>query len=88
MVGIGVALLIQTYQRTPVPSGLGILGATWINICGAGVLAVWLLFGRLAIPTRGVVLLSCIAAIVLLIAVLELISVKRESADRDGGHCA
>ena len=83
LVGVGVALLIQCFRRTLPPGGLGILGATWINICGAVVLAGWVFTGRLGLPTRGVVLLSCISGVVLVIGALEIVSVARGAPGRD-----
>lgn len=49
LVGIGVALLIQNKSE----SGLSLAGAVAINLCGGIVLAFWLSFGFLALPTRG-----------------------------------
>jgi hypothetical protein len=79
--GIGVALLIERFQRGPTSSGLGILGAIWINLSGGVVLAGWLLLGRLRIPARGIVALWCIAAIVLSIGTVELVSRGRKKTE-------
>lgn len=52
--GIGIALLWET--RLP-GTGLALKGAVSINLCGGLVLALWLLFGDLSLPTRGAVFL-------------------------------
>lgn len=52
--GIGIALW---FNRSGSSSGLGLIGAVSINLCGGIALAVWLLFGNLVIPARGQILL-------------------------------
>ena len=47
--GIAVALLIENYKRQQSMTGLGLVGAIVINICGGIILALWLLFGNLGI---------------------------------------
>ncbi len=79
--GIGAALLIEYYRERIGLAGLGIGGAISINICGAGVLALWLLFGNLGIPARGYVTLWLIAVLVFGVSLFELIAIlKREGA--------
>ena len=48
--GIGIALLVARFR--PALGGLGLGGAIAINVSGGLVLAVWLLAGGLALPTR------------------------------------
>ena len=45
--GIGIALLIEVYQRPQGMVGLGLGGAIAINLCGGVVLAVFLISGGL-----------------------------------------
>jgi len=66
--GIGIALLLARADRP----GLGIDGAIAINLVGGGVLFVWLLSQPLAIPTRGIITLWIVAAVVLVIGFVEL----------------
>jgi hypothetical protein len=68
LTGIGIALL-QARAGRP---GLGLEGAVAINLTGAGVLAVWLLLAPPEVPTRGLVTLWAVAAIVLAIGVVEI----------------
>ena len=55
--GIGVALLIERYGAPKKIRGLGLGGAIAINLCGAGVLLLWLLIAPFDIPLRGNVIL-------------------------------
>jgi len=72
--GIGVALLIDAYGNQRGISGLGIAGAIVINLCGATILILWLLFNSLNLPLRGYVILWTIAIVVLSVGLIELIS--------------
>ena len=79
--GIGVALLLECSRDKSGIAGLGVGGAISINICGAGVLALWLLFGGLEIPTRGAVFLWSLAILVFGISLIELFAMlKRRGA--------
>jgi hypothetical protein len=71
--GIGIALLLARSGRP----GLGVDGAIAINLVGGGVLAVWLVSQPLAIPTRGLVILWIVAALVLGIGLVELVARTR-----------
>jgi hypothetical protein len=83
LVGIGLALLIQRFKRSPSTTGLGIEGAIVINFAGAAVLVVWLISGKLGIPTFGYALLWFVALLVLGIGCAELIWRARSArADR------
>jgi len=74
LVGIGVALFIEVHgARRPV-TGLGLAGAIAINIFGGGALLVWLLVAELDMPTRGHIVLWCVAVAVLTIGVFELLA--------------
>jgi len=72
--GIGVALLIERYGASKNIRGLGLGGAIAINLCGAGVLLLWLLIAPFNIPLRGIVILWSIAIIVLIIGFVEIIA--------------
>jgi hypothetical protein len=52
--------------------GLGLAGAIVINICGSGILMIWLLGSSESIPMRGRIILWAIAALVLGIAAAEI----------------
>ena len=52
LLGIGIALVIQI-ARCERPDGLGLWGAVAINLCGGFLLAAWLLWGDLHIPSCG-----------------------------------
>jgi hypothetical protein len=67
--GIGLALLI-TYSGGS--QGLGLDGAIAINLCGAGVVAGWLVVAPHAIPPRGRMTLWIIALLVIGIGLVEL----------------
>ena len=72
--GIGIALLIERYGASKNIRGLGLGGAIAINLCGAGVLLLWLLIAPFDIPLRGNVILWSIAIIVLIVGFVEIIA--------------
>ena len=72
--GIGIALLLEAYGHTLGVRGLGLGGAIVINICGAGILTVWLIFKPLELPLRGLIILWVLAVVVLGIGVLEILT--------------
>ncbi len=72
--GIGIALLIERYGAPKNIRGMGLGGAIAINLCGAGVLLVWLLVAPFDIPLRGHIILWSIAIIVLIVGLAEIIS--------------
>lgn len=74
LLGIGMALLLESFSAGRRVRGLGIAGAIVINFCGAGVLAIYLVVGGLSIPLRGQVLLWAIVVIVLSVGLIELLS--------------
>lgn len=74
--GIGIALLIQLRSN----SGLGLLGAVAINLCGGLALAFWLLFGSLSLPTHGLIGLWTLVVVLIGISTIELISHWKGSA--------
>lgn len=72
--GIGIALLIERFGYSRNIRGLGLIGATTINLCGALVLLIWLIFTPVDIPLRGFIILWVVAIIVLMICIAEIIS--------------
>jgi hypothetical protein len=102
LVGIGLAL-VASVRRGPSGGGLGELGAMAINLCGAGALVAWLVFGGLDLPLRGRAFLWTLGVGVIVLAVLELsvmrairpgarratdAGVDSESAEAEGGRDA
>jgi hypothetical protein len=72
--GIGVALLVERYGASRGIRGLGLGGAIAINVCGAGVLLVWLIMVSFDIPVRGHIILWSIAIIVFIVAFAEIVT--------------
>jgi len=77
IVGIGVALLIERYGYAHNIRGLGLQGAVVINVCGALILLAWLILHPFTIPLRGHIILWSIAAIVVLLTIIELLAKGR-----------
>jgi hypothetical protein len=71
LLGIGIALLLQ---RRSGNGGLGLLGAVAINLIAGSVLAGWLLWGSLALPLRGRVLLWGLVVVLLGVSLAEVTS--------------
>jgi len=77
--GITIALIIEAYRKhRDRYVGLGLVGAISINICGGFVLLLWLLFGGLNLPLRGIIFLWILDLILLVISSIELIMVLKE----------
>lgn len=74
LLGIGAALLIESWHGSDGIRGLGLAGAIAINFSGACVLAIWLMATSVDIPVRGRVLLWTIAVVVMAIGLVELFS--------------
>ena len=72
--GIGIAMLIELFKPFEGIGGLGLGGAISINLCGAAVLAVWLLGGGLDIPTRGYIGLWGLVGILVSLSIVELVN--------------
>jgi len=74
LIGIGLALFIEAFrEKEQGLVGLGLGGAILINLCGGTVLVGWLIFGKLELPGHGQIVLWIIAAILLVISVIELV---------------
>jgi diadenosine tetraphosphate (Ap4A) HIT family hydrolase len=65
------AHLIERYGGPAGAIGLGVAGAVAINLCGGGMLLVWLVAGDLGIPVRGRIVLWAVAVVVLALGVVE-----------------
>ena len=72
LIGIGVALLIDACGGFRGLHGLGLAGAIAINLCGGGVLALWLIIAPPGMPLRGHIILWSIAVAVLVIGLVEM----------------
>ena len=72
--GIGIALLLEAYGERWGVRGLGLGGAIVINFCGAGILALWLVFKPLNVPLHGLIILWVIAICVLGLGILEVLA--------------
>jgi hypothetical protein len=56
------------------------LGAVAINLCGGAVLAGWLVFGELRIPSRGALVLWLLVAVLVGLSVVELVPARKDGA--------
>ena len=74
LIGVGIALLLERSQETTGLGGLGLGGAIAINLCGGLVLALWLLFGELSVPTHGKIVMWCLVGILFIISAIELVA--------------
>jgi hypothetical protein len=70
--GIGIALFVEFFGFSKQIRGLGLGGAIAINLIGALVLVLWLLFGSLSIPLKGQIILWVVGIVVLVIALFEV----------------
>jgi hypothetical protein len=73
-IGIALALLAESLKKSPDTSGLGLLGAICINLCGAAVLLFWLILGNLNLPPRGVIFLWSLDILLIVLSSAELIN--------------
>jgi hypothetical protein len=79
-IGIGVALFIEFLNKSEVKtSGLGLLGAIAINLCGGLVLIIWLIFGDLILPMRGLIILWSLAVLLIVLSGFELTNHYKET---------
>ena len=78
--GVGMALMLERFRRGETAKGLGLGGAISINLCGALVLAAWLLRGGLGLPTHGYVLLWSLVLLLVVISAVELVAGRGATA--------
>jgi hypothetical protein len=76
--GIGIALLLECVRSADGLVGLGLGGAVAINLSGGAVLALWLVFGGLDLPLRGLVFLWGLAFALVVISSVELVVYSRQ----------
>jgi len=69
--GIGIALLISRSANKISSDGLGLRGALAINLSGGSVLALWLLFGSLDVPTHGKIIMWVLVVILFVLSAVE-----------------
>ena len=74
--GIGIALLISRSANNKRADGLGLRGALAINLSGGSVLALWLLFGSLDVPTHGKIIMWVLVVILFVLSAVELFTQK------------
>jgi hypothetical protein len=72
LIGIAVALVVESFRKPKGFVGLGLGGAIAINLCGGVVLAYWLLFKHLTIPACGRIFLWILVLILVVISSVEL----------------
>jgi hypothetical protein len=85
--GIGIALFVERFGRGADLRGLALGGAIAINLCGAGVLLLWLIIGKLDIPPRGHIVLWSVGIIVFLTGLAEIfIKSGRDRKNQGGDH--
>ena len=70
--GIGISLMLERYKHLFNINGLGLGGAISINLCGGVMLAAWLLSGNLEIPTKGIIILWLVVAVLVGISFIEI----------------
>jgi hypothetical protein len=75
--GIGIALIIGRSAMKNDSDGLGLRGAIAINLSGGFVLALWLLFGSLNVPSHGIIIMWALVVILFVISTVELITHKK-----------
>jgi hypothetical protein len=79
--GITIALIIEAF-RNPVNNkniGLGLTGAICINLCGGFVLLLWLVYGDLSLPLKGMIFLWILDLILLLVSIIELVNIFKKN---------
>jgi hypothetical protein len=79
LIGIGIALLVESKRTSPDAVGLGLAGAIAINLCGGVVLGLWLVFGGLDLPARGQIFLWTLVVILVGISGVELAAMLRRA---------
>lgn len=78
-IGISVALFIEFLNKTEgKTSGLGLMGAIAINLCGGLVLIIWLIFGDLMLPVRGLIILWSLGVLLIVLSGFELTNHYKE----------
>ncbi len=77
--GIGIALTVEAVKKEGQShTGLGLMGAVCINLSGGLVLMLWLIFGGLAIPMKGMVILWVLALVLVGISTVEILNTLKK----------
>ena len=77
-IGITIALIVEAFRKSPDNTGLGLIGAICINICGGIVLFLWLVSGGLDLPLKGSIILWILDTILLVISLAELFMILKD----------
>jgi uncharacterized membrane protein len=91
LIGIAIALLIESRRKRKAFVGLGLGGAIAINLCGGLCLAGWLVFGGFEIPIRGHIILWTLVVVLVGISGLfgtVLGTIQRKSFSQIGASDA
>ncbi len=74
LTGIALALVIEVFRKKADGfTGLGLMGAICINMCGGIVLLLWLLSANLDLPLKGSIFLWTLDVLLLVVSSAELI---------------
>jgi hypothetical protein len=72
-IGITIALFIEARGSNKAPTtGLGLIGAITINLCGGFMLLYWLISGNLEIPLKGTIILWILDILLIMLSGIEL----------------
>ena len=78
--GVTLALVVEALRSPRAEfTGLGMVGAVCINLCGGLALGLWLSLGDLGLPLRGKVFLWSLVVVLVLVSGIELMSVRRRA---------
>lgn len=81
-IGITIALIIEAFRKNiDRYVGLGLVGAISINLSGGLVLLLWLLFGGLNLPLKGLIFLWVLDILLVVVSSIELfLSLRKKNA--------
>lgn len=81
-IGITIALIIEAFKKNVNRFvGLGLIGAISINLSGGLVLLLWLLFGGLNLPLKGLIFLWVLDILLVVVSSVELYISLREKKE-------
>lgn len=83
LIGVAIALIYEAVRGECDEPGLGIIGAVFVNSCGAVILMCWLFSGRLTVPIHGYLLIWFLTLILVLITGIEAIIFSGKSKDEN-----
>jgi hypothetical protein len=84
LLGITISLIMEARRKEKEAApGLGFRGTLVINFSAGIILSLWLIFGHLAIPLRGIIVLGSLSFILLVFSIIKWhIYYKRRRRDR------